>query len=211
MAFILNKNDKSVSKVARLNGSVNKINDNMIVLDFTEIFTNIVTKSLFTLTQKVNIGGLNVTTRNPIYEIKEDEVIPFYKFMTDNQLSPYLRNQIIDLLCELWDKNEDFKISTYNYYLSENLKELEQDLKIFKNYQNPVEINSVWGYYRFKLNEMYNPLKNFIINCYPYQVYSTSNPLYFYLEKDYRLRYVMFDDALYMPNKLGAYYRIPLF
>lgn len=214
MNIILNRNDNSVEKPYRVLSSKSDLEDrsNSVYLDLTEIFRLIAMKSIFTLPIETDIGGLKINRQETVYKLNNlEEIHKLHQFMEKDDLEPHEANEIIDFFCSLWEHDDKFKITTYPYYGIENKEELEQNLKIFKHYKNPVKINSVWNYYRFKLNEMYNPIKNYILNSYNTQMYRTRNPLIYIMRDNLELKYLMFDDLTVIPNKIDLHYKLPLY
>lgn len=210
MALILKKTSDKVKTCGDIRPSLRKGVD-ITLLDFTEVFKSVVTETMFTIYKERKLGDIIVHSNEVIYNVNKEELYLLYRLMEGDILTPTIGNKIISFLTEIWDKNEDFQILSYEYYLSKDLKKLEKTLKVFRYYSNPVEITSVWSYYRFKLNEMYKPIRNCLVGYYRRPVYPTQNPLYFMLEGNLNPVEIVFNDRKYKADKKGEHYPVPLY
>lgn len=167
---------------------------------FKGMFRDVVNSTLFTVTNIEYIGEIKIKEDVIIHNIDEEEVDLIYNLMKGDIHRPIIGSKIVDMLVNLWEKNEYFQELSHEYYLVEDKEELAKHLKIFHNFNNPVEIDSVWNFYRFKLIEMYVPIKSKILSLYGDRVFETSNPFHYNINGKKNIKSVVFHDKKYQPE-----------
>lgn len=179
--LILKRNTKDLNDEKVLRFKVDPNEETEFKLDFKDLFKQSVSESLFTIKSNTTLDFLNICKEEVLHHPTQEELEVLYRYIHGVKISPNDMNSIIDLFSQVWDNKKPFQDITSVFYLSEDMRELESNLKIFNNYDNPVRIQSIWDFYKFKVSELYFPVRNHLLNSYMYKakVYKTDDPLEF--------------------------------
>lgn len=157
-------------------------------LNFKLIFKKCVDEVFFTEYDKRKVLDMDITKRSiDRRNLSTEELYLINKFMLGTYNSNQ-RKKIVELFQQLWEQSGIFREKVGGVIKAiDDSSLIQAKNKTFPYYKNPVKIVGAKDYFRFHLNELYNPIRNYILNViiseYGCRLYTTDSPFIFEIEE----------------------------
>ena len=137
-----------------------------VKVDFTDVFTSCVERVLCARSYHKKILNLDVVKQEVDYHLgSTEEVIIMDKFLRGEYEGNVDRREFLDLMLHIWDHSPNFRTTSSGVVEALNNETLDRnDLILFPNFHNPLPVTNLREFYRFRLYELYLPLRNCFLN-----------------------------------------------
>ena len=157
------------------------------IINFEELFLTCAEDILCTKYERKKVLNIDIVRRNTDYYLEQKHIEPLHTLLEGGYEGSADRSKFLDTMLEIWENSDNFRTISSGVVKALESETLDKsELKIFPYHNNPLPVTNLREYYRFKLYELYLPVRNFLLNRYmsldSSRLYKSDNPLEFYLE-----------------------------